>query len=490
MLFLYFPKIRIGRQFRLLALCLALCLALDGCGASVGVEAPSSGQGEADTRTEASEAGTEIAFWYAAGATGAAVMEEIVDGFNRSQEQYRVKTRVFGSYTEITNQVQAAIATGTAPDVVVLERDVSLDFHNRGLTADLTEVFAGDPRFAPERFLSVYYDQGIAPDGCLYAMPLYGATQVLYYNKAAFRAAGIDPESVRTWQDLSEAAKTIQAAGLCQYGWEPMWGYENMLDAALSNGGTVFSEDGRTVTVNTPEWVEVWEAFRRWLHEERTMRIHSGGLGWEYWDYTRLDALEGRAGGYTGSSGDQADVDFDIVGMLEQPGWKIGDQAQPEAKALLMNVLTASARERRQGAYALVRTLADVPAQARWSIGTGYIAVNQGVLEDESYQSYLADHAYVRIPLNQSTHAAVYPADPTGGVLRDALIRAADRVQIENLSAQDALDEAQRTAQRALDSVLARDQAPLSDHHSSTGRVPDSVTRATVLDTSSREGVS
>ena len=40
-------------------------------------------------------------------------------------------------------------------------------------------------------------------------------------------------------------------------GWEPMWGKWNMVDAVLSNGGKVFSDDGKTVTINSKEWVEV-----------------------------------------------------------------------------------------------------------------------------------------------------------------------------------------------------------------------------------------
>ena len=34
------------------------------------------------------------------------------------------------------------------------------------------------------------------------------------------------------------------------YGWEPMWGYANLMDAAFSNGASIFSEDGKTVTIN------------------------------------------------------------------------------------------------------------------------------------------------------------------------------------------------------------------------------------------------
>ena len=48
------------------------------------------------------------------------------------------------------------------------------------------------------------------------------------------------------------------------------------------------------------------------------MAIHSGGQGWEYWYNTIDDVLQNTAGGYTGSSGDQADLDFSIVSAMEQ----------------------------------------------------------------------------------------------------------------------------------------------------------------------------
>ena len=443
----------LGRSLAALSLTAAL---LAGCAGDAAVP-PARTEAGTPSRMESGEAPeerTEVSFWFAANDTGAAVMRDIVEGFERGQDQWHVRTKVFGSYTEIYSAVQAAVATGTAPDVVVLERDTSLELDAKGLTVDLTQIPREYAVGDPERFLSVYFDQGLSEGGRIFAMPFYGTTQVLYYNKAAFAAAGIDPEGIATWEDLADAASRIQDAGICRYGWEPMWGYENMLDAVFSNGGTVFSEDGRTVTIGTDEWVEVWEAFRRWIHEDRIMRIHSGGYGWEYWTYTMEDALDGTAGGYTGSSGDQADVDLETVGMLEQPAWDGEGQALPEAKALLLNVLTTSGEEERMGAFALVRYLIDVPAQVRWTVGTGYIAVNQGVLEDEGYQAYLEGHPYAGIPLAQSAHASVYPYDPTGGAVREALVRAADRVQIEGLPAGEVLEDARRTAQKALDAAL------------------------------------
>ena len=446
------------RLFRLLLWLCAFCL-LAGCAgnASVADGARGAAPSETDAPSPQDSANTiPVSFWFAGGHTALSVMREIIDGFNQSQNTYAVEMSAFENFPELYREALAAIATGGAPDVAVLERDASRELNEKGLTVDLTRIFRRDLQSDPDRFLSVYYDQGVSDDGRLFAMPLYGTTQVMYYNKAAFAAANVEPESVRTWRDLASAAKKIKDAELCEYGWEPMWGHENMVDAALSNGGAIYSEDGRTVTIDTPEWVEVWEAYRKWLHEDGIMRIHSGGYGWEYWDYTRNDVLEGRAGGYTGSAGDQADVDFSLVGMIEQPAWDEGDIARPGARALLLNVLSTSELQRQTGAYALIRYLIDVPAQAAWTIGTGYAAVNQGVLDDPGYQAYLARNPYAQVPLSQSAHASAYPYDPTGGLIREAVARAADKVQIENIPAQDALDEARRTAQKALDAALAQ----------------------------------
>ena len=95
-----------------------------------------------------------------------------------------------------------------------------------------------------------------------------------------------------------------------------MWGADNLTDAALSNGGTIFSEDGKKVTINSEEWIEAWDGFGKWIHDDKTMAIHSGGQGWEYWYKTIDDVIQNKAGGYTGSSGDQADLDFSVVAQL------------------------------------------------------------------------------------------------------------------------------------------------------------------------------
>ena len=229
-----------------------LVMALAACGRAdppPTPEARDTAQAEAELPTNA----TRVDFWFAGSVTPLAVMRDIVDTFNASQETYYVKMTTFETFPELYRRVNAAIATDTAPDVVVLERDPSNELRQKGLTVDLTQVLRRDPNFNPSRFLPVYYNQGLSGDGNIFAMPLYGTTYVMYYNKAAFAAAEIDPADIHTWRDLASAAAAIRDSELYEYGWEPMWGHEGMIDAALSNGGAIYSEDGRTVTINTPE---------------------------------------------------------------------------------------------------------------------------------------------------------------------------------------------------------------------------------------------
>lgn len=411
----------------------------------------------AATNSNQSAAGTgektTVEFWYAGGKTAVGVIQDIVDKYNESQDKYEVKTVTQADYSETYQKLQAAIAGNAAPDLVLLQPSAARTLDEKNLLIDLNAYTEKDSTFNKDDLITAFYNQGTDEDGKQFALPAYGTTQVLYYNVQAFKDAGVDPESIQTWQDLGDAAAKIKATGKYEYGWEPMWGPDNMIDAAFSNGASVFSEDGKKVTINSQEWVDVFEQFRKWIHEDKTMAIHSGGQGWEYWYATIDDVIQNKAGGYTGSSGDQADLDFNIVQAMEQPAWSSKTKSQPTATALTMSVLNSSSDEEKKGAYEFLRYFMSVDSQVTWNTSVGYVAVNKQIMEDDTYKAFLEDHPQAAVPFNQADHASLYPVDPTNGQVYDALKIAADKVEIDNVSAKEALDEAQKTAQAALDAV-------------------------------------
>lgn len=406
--------------------------------------------------TENMKGKTEVDFWYSGGKTAVKVVQDIVDDYNKSQDKYFVKTVTQADYSETYEKLQAAIAGNVAPDVVLLESDSARGLSDKNLVVDLSEKMKKDNDFNEDDYVSTFFEQGKDDNDKIFGIPAYGTTQVLYYNKNAFNKAGIDPNNIKTWQDLAQAASKIKNDGEYTYGWEPMWGADNLIDASLSNGGTIFSDDGKKVTINSKEWVEVWSDFEKWIHDDKTMAIHSGGQGWEYWYKTIDDVIQNKAGGYTGSSGDQADLDFSIVGAIEQPSWKDGTESKPVARALMLSVLTKSSEEKQAGAYDFMKYFTNVKSQVKWSMSTGYVPVNKGVLDDADYMKYTEENPQALVPYTQAEHGSIYPYDPTNGAVKDALKIAADKVEIDGSSAKDALDEAQKTAQKALDEALEK----------------------------------
>lgn len=88
---------------------------------------------------------------------------------------------------------------------------------------------------------------------------------------------------------------------------------------------------------------------------------------------------------------------------------------------------------------------------ASWSMNTGYIAVRESAQNDPAFADFAKENPQITVPLSQATHASRPFVDPTGGKISDALATAADKVQISNLPAAEALAEAQAEAQAALD---------------------------------------
>ena len=407
---------------------------------------------ESNEAKETEDGRVKLELWYSGGKTAVNVFQDIVDSYNESQDKYVVETVTQADYDETYEKLQAGIAGKKAPDMALLDVDKSLNLSEKDLLADINPFIDEDESFAKDDYLPVFFEQGMDENGKLFALPAYGTTQVLYYNKAAFEEAGIDPSAITTWQNLADAAKTLTKEDGSFIGWEPMWGSENLIDFAFSNGGSILSEDGKTVLINSDEWVESWESVRQWIHDDKIMKVHSGGQGWEYWYTTMDDVLQNKAGGYIGSSGDQADLDFDIVAAMEQPGFNENPSA-PAANALQLVMLEGSSDEEKAGVYDFMKFFGLPENQAAWSMGTGYVPVRNSTLEVPEYAAYAEEHPQALVPFNQAKHSTAAPIDPTGGKILDALKIAADKVELENVPAKEALDEAQATAQEALDAL-------------------------------------
>lgn len=408
-------------------------------------------QTETGTSVEA-EGTVETEFWYGLGSNAGEKMEEIISAFNDSQDQYVIKGVQQADYSETYQNLQAAIASETAPGLVLLENRYVNTLGDSQALAPLEPFIEQATDFNQDDLLDAFMEQAQVDD-TLYAVPAYGTTQVMYYRSDIFEEAGIDAdEAFASWENLLGASQTLQDEGAADYGFAPMWGAGNLMDIALSNGGEILNEAGDEVMIDSPEWIEAWEMVRGAIHDDETFKLNSGGEGWEYWYRTIDEVIQGQIGGYLGSSGDKGDLDFDIIDSKVQPGMN-GNAPAPAANALYLSMPSSSDESEQAAGFAFAEFFTKVETQVEWTKAIGYIPVRESTLSNENYMTYVEENPAFGIPFEQAQTASPSFLDPTGGQITDALTIAADKVELENVSAEEALKEAKQVAQEALDAT-------------------------------------
>jgi sn-glycerol 3-phosphate transport system substrate-binding protein len=161
------------------------------------------------------QAAEEIRVWHAMSGPIGASFDQLVERFNASQKEYRVKSFFQGPYDEVlADELEVRKRSGDAPHVVQVQDAGTADMLRSGAARALWQVLedAGlrlDARYLPA--VATYFSDG---EGRLLALPFGGSTPVLYYNRAAFRRAGLDASKPpRTWYEMPRMLAALVEAG-------------------------------------------------------------------------------------------------------------------------------------------------------------------------------------------------------------------------------------------------------------------------------------
>ncbi|KAF1030559.1 MAG: sn-glycerol-3-phosphate-binding periplasmic protein UgpB [Delftia tsuruhatensis] len=161
-------------------------------------------------------AATEIQFWHSMeGALGDRV-NGLVEEFNKKNPDYQVKAVYKGNYGESMNAGIAAFRAGNAPDILqVFEVGTATMMYAKGAIKPVQQMSeeAGDP-IDPKAFIGAVAGYYSSPEGKLVSMPFNSSTVVFYYNKDAFKKAGLDENKPpKTWPEVFAAAEKLKASG-------------------------------------------------------------------------------------------------------------------------------------------------------------------------------------------------------------------------------------------------------------------------------------
>lgn len=155
--------------------------------------------------------------------------------------------------------VTADVASGAGQyDIVTVGSYEVPQWGALGWLTDLTPELESDADYDVDDLLPPVR-QALSVDGTQYAVPFYGESSILMYNKELLDAAGLTLSNEPTWQEVADVARAIdspETAGICLRG-KPGWGdlFAPLTTVVQTFGGTWYDEDWNA-QVNSPEFVE------------------------------------------------------------------------------------------------------------------------------------------------------------------------------------------------------------------------------------------
>jgi multiple sugar transport system substrate-binding protein len=191
----------------------ALALLLAACGG---------GGGAAPTGEEAAAATGPITIWHSNNAEEIEWATSVVDAWNADHPEEQVEALEIPAGESSEEVITAAITAGNTPCLIYNTAPAAVPAFQRqgGLIA--VDSFPDGRDFVSER-VGDRAEQYVSPDGQLYQIPWKTNPSMIFYNKALFEQAGLDPENppLATYEEFLETSRTIVESGAAQYAINP-----------------------------------------------------------------------------------------------------------------------------------------------------------------------------------------------------------------------------------------------------------------------------
>ena len=405
-----------------------------------------------------------ITFWHGMTAANAETLQELTDAYNESQDEVEVELAFQGDYDEVSDKYLTALRGGELPGLVQLEETrLQLMIDSGSVVPAAACVEAADYDLSDH--LQPVVDQATV-DGVLWPMPFNISTPVLFYNRKAFTAAGLDPDDPpATFEELRAVSQQIVDSGAARFGFALGLAPDYLEQwYAKANESFTDNDNGRSarateVLLDEPIGLEIFTFLDEMVdaglatvtgrqsagpnnliavgNGEAAMTISSSAvIGSVY------DILE---------SGQFPEVGIDGAGAAPMPGPE-GGGVLPGGASLDI-VGRDKAPEEIAAAWDFARYLNEPDVQARWHAGTGYIPIRISAADRPEIAQLWTERPPYRVAYDQLLASEADFGGPVigpYGQVREAELASMERMLLEGDSPEEALAAAKEDADREI----------------------------------------
>jgi sn-glycerol 3-phosphate transport system substrate-binding protein len=321
---------------------------------------------------------------------------KIIDGyaadFMKENPDIAVRPIYAGSYVDTLTKAVTATKAGNGPQMAVLLAVDAYSLVDDELILPFdTLAKSADDKAWLDSFYPAFLRNGQI-DGHTWGIPFQRSTIVLYWNKDAFKDAGLDPEKPPAdWDEHATfAQKTTRRDGdrVTRWGVEiPGSGFTYWLFQALAieAGAELANANGTKVNFNDPACVE---ALQYWIDLTKKYNAHPAGI--VEWGTAPRDFLEGKLAMMWHTTGNLANVRNNAkfpFGVAMLPAHK--RRGSPTGGGNFH--LFKNANPAQQAAsLKFLKWITSPERTAQWCADTGYVATRPDAWQTDAMKKYVA----------------------------------------------------------------------------------------------------
>jgi sn-glycerol 3-phosphate transport system substrate-binding protein len=395
----------------------------------------------------------EVTLYYpvAVGGPITKTIDGMVADFEKSNPDVKLKAVYAGTYQDSLVKALTAHKAGTPPTLAVL---LSTDLFTLIDENAIVPVDSLANTAADKQWIGGFYApfmQNSQTDGKTWAVPFQRSTIVMYYNKALFKEAGLDPEKPPVnWAETVAAArkltKTDASGNVTQWGLKiPSTGFAYWIFQGMTtpNDTLLMNSTGTQTYFDKPGAIE---ALQWWVDLSAKHKVSPSGV--VEWGTTPKDFLEQKAAMVWTTTGNLTNIRTNAsfpfgVAMLpaaKHPGSPTGGGN--------FYVFSKTTPQQQQAAMKFVKWATEPARAAQWSIATGYVAVRPDAWETPEMKKYVQEvpaAAVARDQLKYSTaELSTHDNQRVTKALNDNLQAALSGTKTPEAALKDAQREADR----------------------------------------------
>jgi sn-glycerol 3-phosphate transport system substrate-binding protein len=338
---------------------------------------------------------TDLTFYFpvAVGGPITKIIDDMVAGFEKENAGIHVKAVYTGSYQDTTAKALTALKGGEPPSIAVLLSTDTFTMIDEKAVVPFDDVATSAD---DKKWLSSFYPAFLANGnigGKTWGVPFQRSTVVMYWNKEAFKEAGLDPEKApQNWDEMvamgMKLTKRDASGNVAQWGVQiptsgfPYWLFQGLTtenDAMLANAA------GTEVYFDKPGVVEALQYLVDLAQKHKIM-----APGVVEWGTTPKDFFERKTAIMWTTTGNLTNVKANAkfpFGVAMLPEKKRRGSPTGGGNFYLFAKTNA---EQRAAALKFIKWMTTPERAAEWGIKTGYVATRPDAWETPAMKEYVA----------------------------------------------------------------------------------------------------